>query len=97
LVKEISSRFASQSIVLEITKRACLHVLKESYEPQYGARAPKRYLEKNVITKLSRALLSENLPILKDEKEEKDEGEELKKKKIIIDYDEFKNELTFIQ
>jgi len=47
---------------LEADDRAIDFVLKESYDPNYGARPIRRYIEKSLVTQLSRLLISGSVP-----------------------------------
>ena len=46
---------------LEISDEVYKDVASQAYDPQYGARPLKRYIQKNVINELSRQILSDNL------------------------------------
>jgi ATP-dependent Clp protease ATP-binding subunit ClpB len=92
LLKEISSRFVNSS-TLEITPRASRHVLKQAYEPQYGARSLRRFIEKNIITKISRMVIADTFSP-KEQEENQEQEQEQKMRKILIDLDEY-NELIF--
>jgi len=55
-VKNIEKRIAKQGLInmiLNITKDAQDFVLSEAYDPAYGARPIRRYLEKHIVTRLS--------------------------------------------
>jgi len=55
-IKNIEKRIAKQGLVnmiLNITKEAQDFVLREAYDPAYGARPIRRYLEKHIVTRLS--------------------------------------------
>ncbi|KAG0318277.1 hypothetical protein BG000_004295, partial [Podila horticola] len=57
----IGRRLESKNITLHITDGACQKVLNDAFDPRYGGRPLKRYLEKQVVTKVSRMLLSGEL------------------------------------
>lgn len=59
---ELARRLTEKDIHLTVTEGACKQVLAESYNPVYGARPIRRYLEKNIITPLSKRILSGQLP-----------------------------------
>ena len=59
---ELGKRLAEKDIKLVVTDDACSQVLNDSYNPLYGARPIRRYLEKNIITPLSRRILAGELP-----------------------------------
>jgi len=55
-IKNIEKRIAKQGLVnmiLNITEEAQDFVLGEAYDPAYGARPIRRYLEKHIVTRLS--------------------------------------------
>jgi len=58
----IENRLADRHITLKLSPSAIDKILRESYQPTYGARPLKRHLEKCVTTELSRQLVSGTLP-----------------------------------
>ncbi|OUM67254.1 hypothetical protein PIROE2DRAFT_40226 [Piromyces sp. E2] len=55
-IKYIEKRIAKQGLMnmtLTITKEAQDFILREAYDPAYGARPIRRYLEKHIVTRLS--------------------------------------------
>jgi len=60
-VKELGSRLEERDIQIECMPSACQHILDESYDPAYGARPVRRYLEKSLTTTLSRMLIAGSL------------------------------------
>ncbi|XP_030537316.2 chaperone protein ClpB1 [Rhodamnia argentea] len=60
-MKEVAARLAERGIALAVTDAALDYVLAESYDPVYGARPIRRWLEKRVVTELSRMLIREEL------------------------------------
>jgi len=46
---------------VDVTTAALDVILDRSYEPQYGARPIKRYIEKHVVTDLSKLIISGQL------------------------------------
>ncbi|KAF9926694.1 hypothetical protein FBU30_003770 [Linnemannia zychae] len=57
----IAKRLESKNITLHITDAAIQRVLNEAFDPRYGGRPLKRFLEKQVVTKVSRMLLTGQL------------------------------------
>ncbi|KAI8606291.1 P-loop containing nucleoside triphosphate hydrolase protein [Dissophora ornata] len=57
----IGKRLESKNITLNITDRAIQKVLNDAFDPRYGGRPLKRYLEKQVVTKVSKLLLTGEL------------------------------------
>lgn len=60
-MKDVASRLAERGIALAVTDAALDFVLAESYDPVFGARPIRRWLEKKVVTELSRMLLREEI------------------------------------
>ncbi|RZR87906.1 hypothetical protein BHM03_00015379 [Ensete ventricosum] len=56
-MKDVALRLAQRGIALAVTDAALDIVLSESYDPVYGARPIRRWLEKKVVTHLSRMLI----------------------------------------
>lgn len=50
----LSKRLEEKDIAVDLGDRAVELILKNAYDPVYGARPLKRYLEKNIVTQLSR-------------------------------------------
>jgi ATP-dependent Clp protease ATP-binding subunit ClpB len=53
----INKRLAERNITLTLTAAAAEHIGREGYDPVYGARPLKRYLQREVETALSRKIL----------------------------------------
>jgi ATP-dependent Clp protease ATP-binding subunit ClpB len=60
-VKQLAQRLEERDIQIECLPSACEHILDEAYDPQYGARPVRRYLEKSLTTTLSRMLIAGSL------------------------------------
>ncbi|KAJ0048158.1 hypothetical protein Pint_16230 [Pistacia integerrima] len=60
-MKDVAVRLAERGVALAVTDAALDIVLAESYDPVYGARPIRRWLEKKVVTELSRMLLREEI------------------------------------
>ena len=58
MVKELNDRLADQELSLELTAAAKKDVIDNGYDPVYGARPLKRYLQKYVETLTARKILS---------------------------------------
>lgn len=57
----ISARLKDRGITLELEDSALDTALTQAYDPLYGARPLKRYLEKHIVTQLSRLLIAGQL------------------------------------
>ncbi|KAI5562365.1 hypothetical protein BDE02_15G048900 [Populus trichocarpa] len=60
-MKDVASRLAERGIALAVTDAALDYILAESYDPVYGARPIRRWLERKVVTELSRMLVREEI------------------------------------
>ncbi|KAK5817920.1 chaperone protein ClpB1 [Gossypium arboreum] len=60
-MKDVAVRLAERGIALAVTDAALDYILAESYDPVYGARPIRRWLEKRVVTELSRMLVKEEI------------------------------------
>ena len=58
LIKELRKRMAENHLVLEITDGACDYIAETAYDPVYGARPLKRFIQRQLETKVARALIS---------------------------------------
>jgi len=58
LIAEVSRRLAEQSVTLVLTDAAKALIAREGYDPVFGARPLKRFIQKEVETPIARALLS---------------------------------------
>ncbi|XAR65527.1 hypothetical protein NMG60_11009678 [Bertholletia excelsa] len=60
-LKDVAKRLAERGIALGVTEAALDVILAESYDPVYGARPIRRWLEKRVVTELSKMLVKEEI------------------------------------
>ena len=61
LVKDLNRRLADKELSVELTSAATNYVADHGYEPMYGARPLKRYLQKSVETLAARLILSDGV------------------------------------
>ena len=57
-LKLLRARLADRRIELELSDAAKEHIAREGYDPVYGARPLKRFLQRHAETPLSRKLIS---------------------------------------
>ncbi|XP_074592260.1 chaperone protein ClpB1-like isoform X1 [Curcuma longa] len=79
-MKDVALRLAERGVALVVTDVALDIVLSESYDPVYGARPIRRWLEKKVVTHLSKMLIK---------------GEIDENTTVYIDADKKKKELVY--
>ncbi|MCA9322221.1 MAG: AAA family ATPase, partial [Planctomycetes bacterium] len=58
LVADLRKRLEDRRIALELTDEARAHIAREGYDPIYGARPLKRFLQRELETKIGRALIA---------------------------------------
>ena len=79
LIKDINKRISEKEITVELTSEAQDYVVSHAYDPIYGARPLKRFLQKNVETLTARIILGGQIKAL-DVVQIYVEGDELKAK-----------------
>ena len=57
LVADVNKRLADKEIQIELTEAAKENIVEGGYDPMYGARPLKRYLQKHVETLAARLML----------------------------------------
>ncbi|MEN8687024.1 MAG: ATP-dependent chaperone ClpB [Desulfuromonadales bacterium] len=60
-VEELQKRLAGRGITLELTPAARTFVARVAYDPVYGARPLKRYLQHHLETKIGRAMIASEI------------------------------------
>lgn len=61
LIADINRRLADKELTLTLTDRAKEYITEQAYEPTYGARPLKRYIQKNVETLLAKKILADEV------------------------------------
>ena len=56
-IAKLNGRLAEQQITVKLTEAAKIAIVDASYDPQYGARPLRRYVQHTVETMLSKQLL----------------------------------------
>jgi ATP-dependent Clp protease ATP-binding subunit ClpB len=62
MIGELRRRLADRGLTLEITDEARHFIAREGYDPVYGARPLRRFIAREVETRVARALLREAVP-----------------------------------
>ncbi len=62
LVADLQRRLADRRITLDLSDEAVRHLAQAGYDPAYGARPLKRYLQKELDTRLGRAIIEGSAP-----------------------------------
>ncbi len=57
-IDQIAKRALEKDITLEVSDAAAAYIAKQSYDPHYGARPVKRYLQSHVLNKIATLLLT---------------------------------------
>lgn len=61
LIKDLNDRLADREISVELSEAAKEYVISHGYDPQYGARPLKRFLQKHVETLSAKLILSDQV------------------------------------
>ena len=62
MLKDLSGRLADRHLSVELTDAAKEYVIDNGYDPVYGARPLKRFLQRAVETPIARMLIAEDVP-----------------------------------
>ena len=79
IVKDINARLSDREISIEITQAAENYIVEEGYDPVYGARPLKRFVQKHVETLAAKMILADKVTA---------------KDTILIDWNEVSEELV---
>lgn len=61
MIKDLSRRLADKQIKVEITDNAKAYIIDNGYDPVYGARPLKRFIQSKVETLIARAIIGDKL------------------------------------
>ncbi len=61
MLKDLSRRLADRQVTVELTERARDYVVENGYNPVYGARPLKRFIQRTVETAVARTLIREDV------------------------------------
>jgi ATP-dependent Clp protease ATP-binding subunit ClpB len=61
MLAELRSRLADRNLTLEISEEARRFIAREGYDPVYGARPLRRFIAREIETRIARALLRDGL------------------------------------
>ena len=62
ILEDINKKLKDQFIKIEFTDKALDFIVDEAYDPAYGARPLKRFVQKDIETNLSKMILSNEIP-----------------------------------
>ena len=62
ILDEINDKLKEQYIKIEFTDKALDYIVNEAYDPAYGARPLKRFVQKDIETNLSKMIVSNEVP-----------------------------------
>nr|WP_321368558.1 ATP-dependent chaperone ClpB [uncultured Desulfuromusa sp.] len=61
LIEELGQRMAVNNLDLELTPEACDFIAETAYDPVYGARPLKRFIQRQLETKVARTLIADEM------------------------------------
>eukprot|EP01060_Flectonema_neradi_P019651 TRINITY_DN268_c6_g1_i1.p1 TRINITY_DN268_c6_g1~~TRINITY_DN268_c6_g1_i1.p1 ORF type:complete len:733 (+),score=181.30 TRINITY_DN268_c6_g1_i1:59-2257(+) len=59
-LQEVGKRLSSIDLSLKVSDEAILSIIQQTYTPEYGARPTRRFIEKNIVTEISKLTLSDD-------------------------------------
>ena len=62
IIADLNRRLADRELKLELTPEALACIVENAYDPVYGARPLKRYIQKHVETMVARLILEDKVP-----------------------------------
>jgi ATP-dependent Clp protease ATP-binding subunit ClpB len=62
LIKDLSRRLEERRIGVELTENARRFIARSGYDPVYGARPLRRFIQRQLETRIGRALLAGDVP-----------------------------------
>ena len=73
-IESVKKMLAANGITLQVTEQAIKHLSKDGFDPQFGARPVKRVIHRQILNKLSKDILAQNVdkekPIIIDVKDD---------------------------
>ena len=60
-VAEISDRLAEKRVHIKVTEKAVDQIIEQSFDPQYGARPIKRFIQSNIETLIARMMIEKDI------------------------------------
>ncbi|HCR43909.1 MAG TPA: hypothetical protein DIV41_04935, partial [Ruminococcaceae bacterium] len=61
IVADLNRRIADRQLTVQLTEEAKRFVVDEGYDPVYGARPLKRFIQSSVETMIAKKIISENI------------------------------------
>jgi len=61
MLNDLSKRLKDKQLTITVTDRAKDYIVEQGYDPMYGARPLKRYIQRNVETLIGRMIISKDL------------------------------------
>ncbi len=62
LIRDLSARLEARNVRVDITDAARKYIARSGYDPVYGARPLRRYLQRELETRIGRAIISGDVP-----------------------------------
>ena len=61
IIADLNKRLADRDLTIALTDEAIAYIVEEAYDPVYGARPLKRYIQKHVETLAARLILADQV------------------------------------
>jgi ATP-dependent Clp protease ATP-binding subunit ClpB len=62
MFNDLRARLSDRRMTIEVTEEACRFIARQGFDPVYGARPLRRFIAREVETRIGRALLGGNVP-----------------------------------
>jgi ATP-dependent Clp protease ATP-binding subunit ClpB len=62
MFNDLRARLSDRRMTIEVTEEACRFIARQGFDPVYGARPLRRFIAREVETRIARALLGGNVP-----------------------------------
>ena len=62
MIQDLNRRLAEKQLTVSLTEETKAYVVDEGYDPVYGARPLKRFLQRKIETLIARKLISDDVP-----------------------------------
>jgi len=62
MTKDLSKRLEERNVKVKITETARRFIAEKGYDPVYGARPLRRYIQRELETRIGRALIAGDVP-----------------------------------
>ncbi len=66
MFSDLQTRLKDKQLTITVTNNAKEHIVEQAYDPIYGARPLKRYIQRNIETLIGRMIISNTINLNKN-------------------------------